>query len=96
VTSSPTRDDVVKALETAIWTFAKTTPQTAYWYTLRQMWRHPVPFEAVVRYIRDHGVRRPFGGATYVYLDHAGWTYWTMGAPPQFTTLINRAKIAPG
>jgi hypothetical protein len=95
MTSEPSRDYVVAALENAAWTFARTMPQTPHFYTLRKAWNQPVGFEDVVLYIREHGVRRRFGNTTYVYLDHGDWQYWTMGAHLAATILINRAKIAP-
>jgi hypothetical protein len=86
---------VVAALLASEWTFAKSMPLYPHWYTLRKAWTAKVPFGEVVQYIRDHGVMRNFGGATYTYFDHDSWTYWTMGASLPDTILINRAKITP-
>jgi hypothetical protein len=46
---------VLAALEASHRTFAKTMPRTPHWYALRKTWTAKVPFEAVVRFIRDHG-----------------------------------------
>jgi hypothetical protein len=94
LSSEPSRDDVVAALESVAWNFAKSMPHIPHWYTLRWDWKAKVPFEAVVTYIREHGSMRKFGSATLTYFDH-GWTYWTMGASLPATILINRAKIVP-
>jgi hypothetical protein len=46
--------------------------------------------------IRDQGRDAPFlDGATYRYLEIGPWQYWTMGEPPDQTTVINRAKLQP-
>jgi len=50
-------------------------------------------FERAVNYLRAHGVERPFMRTSYVYFDCDGWTYWTMGWPPEETEIINRAKL---
>ena len=49
-------------------------------------------FERAVRFIRANGFTAHFWGRpqTYIYLD--GHFYWTMGAPPEETTVINRSN----
>jgi len=71
-------------------------PQIPHEYTTRR----DVPieeFESFVRYIREHGYEAEFAGKTYTYLNVDGWRYWTMGAPLEETTVINRARLdGPG
>ena len=50
-------------------------------------------FERVVNFIRAHGKPEPFFRTAYVYLEHDGWKYWTMGWPPNETEVINRARV---
>ena len=49
-------------------------------------------FEWFVRHISEHGYRARFGERAYTYLEVDGWRYWTMGAPVEETTIINRAE----
>jgi hypothetical protein len=48
---------------------------------------------AFVRAIRALGYEGTFGGKKHIYLDIAGWKYWTMGAPINKTIIINRAAL---
>lgn len=47
-------------------------------------------FERLVRYIREHGFEASFYDQTYIYFQHGDHFYWTMGAPVEETTVINR------
>ena len=89
--------DTVRAfIAKAPWTFAKTMPENPHDYTVRGQTPDD-EFEQVVQLIRDHGYKRRFGRTTYTYLDVDGWRHWTMGAPLEQTTIINRAivEVAP-
>lgn len=86
-------DMVARALQSASYVFAKTMPMAPHWYTLRERWTQPEPFEAVVQFIRDHGEKERYGKATYIKLQVGSYKYWTMGAPLSETILINRAKV---
>lgn len=88
--SELTFDDVAAALLSHEWKFAKTMPQSPHWYTLRKHWNHPIPFEAVVQFIRDNSYGVKFGRTTYRCMDINGQRYWSMGAPLSETILINR------
>jgi hypothetical protein len=72
------------------WTFAKTMPHMPHFWLARK----DVPdadFVAAVEWIRAKGEKRPWGRRPpLTYLDHDGWTYWTMGNPVPVTTIINR------
>lgn len=84
-----TPDELRRFVAAATWTFARTMPEHPHWYTLRRQNDERV-FEAFVMHVREHGYRARFAGAEYTYLDLDGYTYWTMGAPVEETTVLNR------
>ena len=47
-------------------------------------------FVRMVRLIRQFGKEGPFYNQRYIYYEEDGWVYWTMGAPTEETTIINR------
>jgi hypothetical protein len=49
-------------------------------------------FVDLVRHIRTHGRSGRFYARELVYYEEAGLVYWTMGAPIDETTIINRCK----
>jgi len=49
-------------------------------------------FEALVRHIRTHGFEGRFYQKVITYFAEDGLLYWTMGAPIEITTIINRCK----
>ena len=49
-------------------------------------------FEQLVRHIRAHGFEGPFYRDNYIFFEEDGLLYWTMGAPVEETTVINRCK----
>ena len=73
--------------------FAKTMPRCPHHYTLRNTWSNDKDFVDCVQLIRESGYDEAFGGTRFVYLNANGYKYWTMGAPLDETTLINRAKV---
>ena len=73
--------------------FAKTMPRCPHHYTLRNTWLNDNDFVDCVQLIRESGYDEAFGGKRIVYLNANGYKYWTMGAPLDETTLINRAKV---
>ncbi len=95
-------DDLVSFIEAVPWKYAKTMPHMPHEYTLRK-WAQELglesEFESAVRFIRENGYKERFGSKVYTYYDVADeegitWQYWTMGAPYERTTLINRAKVS--
>ncbi len=82
------------------WVFARTVPEHPHWYTVRPE-SGDEPFEQMVRHIRAHGevkLWRPAPGAEawpYTYLHVGEFEYWTMGAPVEETTIINRRAPQP-
>ena len=47
-------------------------------------------FVETVKHIRRHGIEGPFYNKKYIYFEEDGLVYWTMGAPIEETTIINR------
>lgn len=85
------------------WRNAKTMPECPHEYTVRDLSpggakttaMGDAEFEWFVRLIRDEGVLAEWGGQTRPYLRVGGWKYWTMGAPVDETTIINREPVTP-
>lgn len=102
--SVSTIDDARHYITDVRWQFAKTMPQWPHEYTVRA-WRpdREDDFIALVVLIRRDGEVKPWpkdaSRARYhnTYLVIDGWQYWTMGAPVEDTTVINRARVgSPG
>lgn len=77
-----------------VWTFAKTMPFAPHEYIVKE--RCPLTkeeFEYFVNMQREHGIIEKWGkhNNSYLYIDD--YKYWTMGAPIEETTVINRAKV---
>ena len=80
------------------WQFAKTMPQWPHEYTVRA-WLPDLEhsFFAFVELIRQEGEIKPWPREAaspryqHAYFEVDGWEYWTMGAPVEETTVINRA-----
>lgn len=76
------------------WTFAKTMPFAPHEYIVRN--KCPLTteeFEYFVTTQREHGVKERWGKYNFPYLYIDKYKYWTMGAPVEETTVINRAKV---
>ena len=76
------------------WTFAKTMPTAPHEYVVRAKVANDRAFDHFVATIRKLGTARKWHGRTYVYFRVDGHEYWTMGAPIEKTTIINRAVVA--
>ncbi len=77
------------------WTFAKTMPFAPHEYIVKE--RCPLTtdeFEYFVNKQREHGVKERWGKYNNLYLYIDDYKYWTMGAPLEETTVINRAKAS--
>ena len=77
------------------WTFAKTMPFAPHEYIVKE--RCPLTteeFEYFVNMQREHGVKERWGKYNNPYLYVDDYKYWTMGAPLEETTAINRAKAS--
>ena len=73
------------------WTFAKTMLEWPHEYIVRDRVDGRL-FEDVVRHIRAHGHEGRFYERVLVYYEDAGLVYWTMGAPIDETTIVNRCR----
>ena len=89
--SSPLPDALRQLVESSQWTFAKTMPDWPHEYIVRDR-VDPVLFETLVRHIRQHGFEGRFYQSVLTYFAEDGLLYWTMGAPIEETTIINRCK----
>jgi len=76
------------------WIFAKTMPRNPHFYTLKKTWGQVNDFVDSVTRIRDFGYDMKYGASWYRVLNLDDKRYWTMGAPPKETTLINRALLS--
>jgi hypothetical protein len=73
------------------WTFAKTWPEWPHEYIVRKR-TYGTLFDDLVRHIRAHGYEGRFYEKVLVYYEEAGMVYWTMGAPIEETTIVNRCR----
>ena len=72
------------------WTFAKTYAATwPHEYIVRKRVDEKL-FVELVNHIRTHGYEGNFYRMKITYYDEDGMTYWTMGAPIETETVINR------
>ena len=78
-------------VDTAEWTFAKTMPEWPHEYIVRDRVDKSL-FEALVRHIRTYGFEGRFYHSVHTYYAEDDLLYWTMGAPIEETTIINRCK----
>lgn len=83
------------------WRYAKTMPHCPHEYTVRDLSpgetkttaMGSAEFEWFVRLIREKGELDEWGGQIKPYLRVGGYRYWTMGAPVEETTIINREPV---
>ena len=66
-------------------------PQWPHEYLVRQRVDEDL-FARLVRHIRLHGCEGRFYGKRLTYYEEDGLVYWTMGAPVDETTIVNRCK----
>jgi hypothetical protein len=78
-------------IDTCTWTYAKTMPEWPHEYIVRDRVDQAL-FEALVRHIREHGFEGRFYRRAITYFAEDGLLYWTMGAPIDKTTIVNRCK----
>jgi hypothetical protein len=71
------------------WTFARTMPEWPHEYIVRGRVDDAL-FERLVAHIQTHGSEGRFYAKTLVYFEEAGRVYWSMGAPLEETTIVNR------
>jgi hypothetical protein len=74
------------------WTFAKTYASTwPHEYIVRDRVDENL-FIQLVRHIRTYGYEGKFYRKPITYFNEDGMVYWTMGAPIEETTIVNRCK----
>jgi len=73
------------------WTFAKSMPEWPHEYIVRDRLNEGL-FVQLVNHIRTHGYQGSFYDRPITYYDEGGLVYWTMEAPINETTIINRCK----
>ena len=84
-------DDVRAFVDRESWTFAKTMPEWPHEYLVRDRVDEGL-FVRLVEHIRAHGYEGHFYQKIIVYYEEAGLVYWTMGAPLDETTIVNRCR----
>jgi hypothetical protein len=84
-------EDLRSFVDVEPWTYAKTMPEWPHEYLVRGR-VDPSLFERTVTHIRTHGYQGRFYQRTITYYEEAGFVYWTMGAPVEETTIINRCR----
>ena len=89
--SVPLHDALRQFIASSKWTFAKTMPEWPHEYLVRDRVDRDL-FQALVRHIRQHGFEGRFYQRVLTYFAEDGFLYWTMGAPIEETTIINRCK----
>lgn len=87
----PLPDALQEFIASSKWTFAKTMPEWPHEYLVRDRVDRQL-FETLVRHIRQHGFQGRFYQDVLTYFAEGGFLYWTMGAPIEETTIINRCK----
>ena len=79
--------DFVENIE---WTFAKTYAATwPHHYIVKERVEEDL-FIKMVKHIRRYGYEGLFYKKKLIYFEEDGYVYWTMGAPIEETTIINR------
>lgn len=77
-------------VDDASWTFAKTYAKTwPHEYIVKERVDGDL-FLHLVRHIREYGCDGAFYQKPITYFDEDGKGYWTMGAPIEETTIVNR------
>src|SRR5688500_16258407 len=73
------------------WTFANTMYEWPHEYLVRERVDEEL-CENLVKHSRANGYGGHFYQTKITYYDEAGLMYWTMGAPLEETTIINRCR----
>ena len=87
----PYPPEIREFVESESWTFAKTMPEWPHEYLVRDRVDEGL-FVQLVEHIRAEGYEGNFYRRKITYYDEDGLPYWTMGAPVEETTIINRCK----
>jgi hypothetical protein len=84
-------EDLSSFINTEKWTFAKTMPKWPHEYLVRERVDETL-FVRLAVFIRDNGYEGRFYNKAITYYDNDGMVYWTLGAPIDETTIINRCR----
>jgi hypothetical protein len=84
-------EDLKRFVNKEQWTFAKTMPAWPHEYLVRDRVDKEL-FERMVIHIRSNGYEGHFYQMKITYYEEDGLVYWTMGAPLNETTIINRCR----
>lgn len=93
----PRLERVGALLEAHRYVFARTMPKVPHCYTVKRNWQDAAAFREVVCELHALGEARAWHRQQYDYLDVNQHYYWSVedrDAPPEATTLINRAVRA--
>jgi len=82
-------EDLRRFVNEENWTYAKTMPKWPHEYLVRERVDEEL-FEKLVSHIRSNGYEGRFYSKKITYYEEDGLLYWTMGAPLDETTIINR------
>ena len=85
-------EDLQRFVSEVKWTYAKTMPRWPHEYIVREQVDEEL-FERLVLHIRSNGFEGRFYSKRLIYYEADGLLYWTMGAPLDETTIINRCKV---
>ena len=83
-------------VESTPFTFAKTMSNIPHEWIFRGSVAKNIDIQKwffAVAFIRKYGYVKKFYSKEFTYFDYNGHQYWTMGAPIEETTIINRAKL---
>lgn len=89
--SEPFPDELLRFVKGEKWTYAKTMPTWPHEYLVRERVDEAL-FVRLVRHIRSNGHEGRFYRRKFIYFEQDGLLYWTMGAPIEETTVVNRCK----
>ena len=90
--SLPLPESLRQFVNSCRWTFAKTYARTwPHEYIVRDRVAEEL-FVLLVRHIRTNGYEAKFYRKPITYFDEEEMVYWTMGAPIEETTIVNRCK----
>ena len=86
-----TDSEIREYIKSVKWQFAKSMPKIPHEYTVIDWNPDKIEsFYGFVKYIRKNGEEEAFYGKKYRYFEIDDYKYWTMGAPIEETTVINR------
>ncbi|MSQ48667.1 MAG: hypothetical protein EXR78_09855 [Deltaproteobacteria bacterium] len=87
----PFPEDLKRFVTAEQWTYAKTMPTWPHEYVVRARVDEKL-FVQMVTHIRANGYQGRFYQKEITYFEEDGLVYWTMGAPLNETTIINRCR----